>query len=116
MPRDNRQYLEDIVEAIRRIRAYVFGMNEHSFSEDLKTQDAVLRNLAVIGEAVGHLPETIDVSAPDVEWRKIRALRNILIHEYFGISLPIVWDVVQNKLAPVEAGCLRLLERSDAQR
>jgi uncharacterized protein with HEPN domain len=67
------------------------------------------RNLGVIGEAVARLPDTIDASAPEVEWRKLRALRNILVHEYFGINLPIVWDVVQNKLAPVETACRRLL-------
>jgi uncharacterized protein with HEPN domain len=109
MPRDSRQYLEDIVEAIGRIHSYVAGMDESSFARDTKTQDAVLRNLEVIGEAVGRLPDTIDASAPEVEWRKIRALRNILVHEYFGINLPIVWDVIQNKLAPVETACRRLL-------
>ena len=109
MPRDSRQYLEDIVEAIGRIRSYVAGLDETSFARDTRTQDAVLHNLGVIGEAVGRLPDTIDTSAPEVEWRKIRALRNILVHEYFGINLPIVWDVVQNKLAPVEAACRRLL-------
>ncbi len=110
MPRDNRQYLEDIIEAITRIRSYVGDMEERSFASDIRTQDAVLRNLGVIGEAVGRLPETIDEAAPDVEWRKIRALRNILVHEYFGVNLPIIWDVVQNKLTSVEAACRQLLE------
>ena len=109
MPRDSGQYLQDILEAIGRIHSYVAGMDEDSFVRDTRTQDAVLRNLGVIGEAVTRLPDTIDSSAPDVEWRKIRALRNILVHEYFGINLPIVWDVVQHKLGPVEAACRRLL-------
>lgn len=109
MPRDIRQYLEDILEAINRIRSFTEGQDQNAFTNDLKTQDAVLRNLGVIGEAVGRLPETFEAAAPDVEWRKIRALRNILVHEYFGINLPIVWDVVQNKLDPIEAACLKLL-------
>jgi len=109
MPRDTRQYLEDVVDAIERIRLYVQGMDEAEFAADIKTQDAVLRNLGVIGEAVGRLPDTVDASAPEVDWRKIRALRNILVHEYFGVSLPIVWDVIQNKLVFVEAACRRLL-------
>ena len=109
MPGDSRQYLEDIIEAVARIQSYVSDMDEGTFSADMKTQDAVLRNLGVIGEAVGRLPDTIDTAAPEVEWRKIRALRNILVHEYFGINLPIVWDVVQNKLRPVKAACIRLI-------
>jgi uncharacterized protein with HEPN domain len=109
MPRDSRQYLEDVVEAIERIRLYVQRMDEPEFAADMKTQDAVLRNLGVIGEAVGRLPDTVDASAPEVEWRKMRALRNILVHEYFGVSLPIVWDIIQNKLGPVESACRRLL-------
>ena len=110
MPRDSRQYFEDIVEAIARIQSYVSDMDEGTFSADMKTQDAVLRNLGVIGEAVGRLPQDIDTVAPEVEWRKIRALRNILVHEYFGINLPIVWDIVQNKLGPVEKACMKFLE------
>ena len=110
MPRDSRQYLDDILEAIARIQSYVSDMDEGAFSADMKTQDAVLRNLGVIGEAVNRLPDDIEPAAPEVEWRKIRALRNILIHEYFGINLPIVWDVVQNKLGPVKNACTRLLE------
>jgi len=109
MPGDSRQYLEDVLEAIARIRSYISGYDQDSFAKDLKTQDAVLRNLGVIGEAVSRIPETVEASAPDVEWRKIRALRNILVHEYFGINLPIVWDVVQNKLAPVEQACRKIL-------
>ena len=112
MPREIRQYLEDIIEAITRIRTYVEGMDETAFAADTRTQDAVLRNLGVIGEAVSRLPETLDLTAPEVEWRKIRALRNILVHEYFGINLPIVWDVVQNKLGVVETACRDLLDKA----
>lgn len=109
MPRESRQYLEDVLEAVARIRSYISGYDQDSFASDLKTQDAVLRNLGIIGEAVGKIPETVEISAPDVEWRKIRALRNILVHEYFGINLPIVWDVAQNKLTPVAQACRKIL-------
>ena len=106
--RDVRVYLDDILEAISQIRLYVHGMNQEEFTKDRKTRDAVIYNLEIIGEAAGKLPEEFLKRVPQVEWRKIRALRNILIHEYFGINLSILWDVVQNKLGQLEAACNQL--------
>lgn len=110
MPRDPRLYLDDILEAIAQVREYVSGFDFAKFTHDRKTQDAVVRNLEIIGEAAGRLPESIKAVATDIEWRKIIGLRNILAHEYFGVSLPMVWDVVQNKLEPLELTCRKLLE------
>ncbi len=110
MRRDYRLYLDDILDAIHQIRSYVEGQDEETFSADRKTQDAVIRNLEIIGEATGNLPAESKEIAREVDWRKITGLRNILTHEYFGINLPIVWDVVQNKLTPLETACRRLLD------
>jgi uncharacterized protein with HEPN domain len=112
MPREYRVYLDDMLGAIGRIREYVRGMNQSEFDEDRKTQDAVIRNLEVIGEATKNLPETLQSQAKNVEWRKIMGLRNILVHEYFGVSLPIIWDIVQNKLGPLEEACRKLVNLS----
>ena len=109
MHRDYRLYLDDILEAIVRIRKYVSGLDYATFLQDSKTQDAVVRNLEIIGEAANHLPEAITNDETEIEWRKIVGLRNILAHVYFGVSLPVVWDVVQNKLGPLEDACKRLL-------
>lgn len=110
MRRDPRLYLDDILEAIAHIREYTSGFDYAQFTLDRRTQDAVVRNLEIIGEAAGRLPESIKASATDMEWRKMVGLRNILAHEYFGVSLPVVWDVVQNKLGPLEAACKELLK------
>jgi len=110
MSRDYRLYLDDILEAIKQIRSYVEGQDEESFANDRKTQDAVVRNLEIIGEAAKSLPDSFKETASEINWRKITGMRNILVHEYFGINLPIVWDVVQNKLDPLEATCLNLLK------
>ncbi len=112
MYRDPRLYIDDILEAIRSIKEYTASMDYEAFVQDRKTLDAVVRNLEIIGEAAGRLPESMKTSTSYIEWRKIVGLRNILIHEYFGISLPVVWDVLQNKLEPLEAACLKLLEEN----
>lgn len=110
MPRDPRVYLKDILEAIRRIGAYTEGMDLAAFAGSPMTVDAVIRNLEVIGEAAGRIPEEIRAGSPGIEWRKIIALRNVLAHEYFGVHTKIVWDVVVDKLNPLERACQEILE------
>jgi len=116
MRRDPRLYLDDILEAIGQIQEYTASLDYGMFAQDRKTQDAVVRNLEIIGEAAGRLPESIKAGAADIEWRKIVGLRNILSHEYFGVSLPVVWDVVENKLGPLEIACRKLLANDTLDR
>lgn len=113
MPRDFRLYLDDILDAIRQIRLYVGTQDETAFLADRKTQDAVIRNLEIIGEAAGNLPDVIRNKMPGIDWRKFKGLRNILAHEYFGINPAIVWDIVQKKLGPVETACRNVLSATD---
>lgn len=110
MPRDPRVYIGDILEAIRRMRSYTENMDFAAFAKSPITIDAVVRNLEVIGEAAGRIAEEIRAGAPEVEWRKIIALRNVLAHEYFGIHTKIIWDVIADKLTPLERACRRVLE------
>ncbi len=98
MSRDVELYLVDIAESCRRITAYAEGLSYEQFAGDDKTVDAVARNLGVIGEAVKRLPTAWKKRHPEVDWRKIASLRDILVHAYFGIDLEILWDIVQNKV------------------
>lgn len=109
MPRDYRVYLEDTLEAIGKIRMYTEDLSLKTFSADPKTVDAVVRNLEVIGEAIKKVPEDIRSKRPDLEWKKIAGLRDILIHEYFGIDVEIIWDIVQSKLPVLEEHVERIL-------
>jgi uncharacterized protein with HEPN domain len=102
MPRDSKVYLEDILEATRKIMVYTGGLSKAAFLEDEKTIDAVVRNLEVIGEAVKNLPEDLRAQHSTVEWKKIAGLRDILIHEYFGLDAEIVWDIVQHKVPALD--------------
>ena len=87
MSRDYSVYLEDILEAIQKIQQYIEGLSINTFSRDSKTLDAVVRNLEVIGEATKRIPEEIRSKYPGIEWKKIAGLRDMLIHEYFGINV-----------------------------
>jgi uncharacterized protein with HEPN domain len=84
-------------------------MDYKAFEADRKTQDAVIRNLEIIGEAARTIPDEVKDETAEIEWYKIVALRNILIHEYFGVNLKIIWDVIQNKLNALESTCRELL-------
>jgi len=110
--RDHRLQIDDILAAIARIRAYTQGMTYDDFAAGTKTQDAVVRNLEIIGEAARTLPDEVKQRTSAVDWHKMVALRNILIREYFGISLPIVWDVIANKLGVLEGACIEIVNET----
>ncbi|WP_407283211.1 DUF86 domain-containing protein [Methanolobus sp. WCC1] len=98
MPRDYYVFFDDMLLAIDKIERYVSSLSYDSFSEDEMRIDAVLRNLEVIGEAAGNVPIDIREKYPQIQWKKIVGLRNIIIHEYFGVDLEIVWDIIANNL------------------
>jgi uncharacterized protein with HEPN domain len=102
MPRDFRLYLDDILESCQKIRRFTEGLSFEEFARDVKTQDAVIRNFEVIGEAANRLPEAIKSQYSGVEWPKIIGFRNILIHEYFGVKLQTVWTAIQKKIPILE--------------
>ena len=97
MSRNLALYLDDILASIDKIQRYTAGMTQYAFVTDDRTVDAVVRNLQVIGEAVKAIPPDIRDRYPQVEWRKIAGLRDILAHAYFAVDDEVVWDVVQTK-------------------
>jgi len=113
MPRDYRLYLEDILRAAQSIEEYLLGVHSFdNFCADKMRVDAVLRNLEIIGEASKRVPSEIKEKYPAVEWRKIAGLRDIVAHEYFGVDLEIVWDVVQNRLPGLRSLVSQILEET----
>lgn len=110
MSKDSKLYLDDIAEAISKVQRYMRDVSFQQFSKDDQKVDAVIRNLEVIGEAVQRIPEEMRQKHSSIEWKQIAGLRDILIHEYFGIDKEIIWDIVQNKLPSLDASIRSLLD------
>ena len=108
--RDDRLYLIHIREAIERIEEYTRA-GEIGFREDHKTQDAVLRNLHTLSESTQRLSQVIKDQNPNVDWRSIAAFRNIIVHDYLGVDIDQIWDIVQDDLPGLKHAVVMLLAK-----
>lgn len=96
--RNDAELIQDISESINRIISYTENINYEQFKKDLKTQDAVFRNIEIMGEAVKSLSEQIKSKHLEIPWKNIAGTRDKLIHDYFGVNIDIVWDIVLNEI------------------
>lgn len=110
--RDDKAYIQDMVEAIARIEKYTKGINKQNFLKRSMVSDAVVRNLEIMGEASKRMSSETKNKHLSIEWKKIIGLRDILTHAYFGIDLDIIWDIVINKL-PQFKGDLEKIKKGD---
>lgn len=101
--RNPKVYLLDILESINHIESFIENVDEDSFFSNVEKQDAVLRRLEIIGEAVKHLPDRIRNKYSTTPWRQIAGMRDIIIHEYFGITLDMIWVVITEDLPELKA-------------
>jgi uncharacterized protein with HEPN domain len=111
MSRDEILYLRDIADSCGRIAQYTEGLDRGGLLSDQKTYDAVVRNLEIIGEAAKHISPELRPQLPDVQWRKVAGMRDMLTHACFGIDNDILWDVVQNKVPPLVCAVAGYLEQ-----
>lgn len=110
--RNYKLYIEDILGCIKKINNYVKDMTFEEFSKDEKTIDAVIRNFEIIGEASKQLPKEIKNKYSNIKWKTITGFRNVIVHEYFGIDLEIMWDIIKEKLNPLEKDIKKILKNS----
>lgn len=101
--REFEDILDDIILACGRINEYCQNLTEEEFIADSKTVDAVIRNLEVIGEAIKQIPDWARTNHPDIPWRMIAGLRDILIHAYFGVDVLIIWSIASSEIEPLIA-------------
>jgi uncharacterized protein with HEPN domain len=106
-------YLLDIQNSIQKIFEYIGNLSYDNFQKDHRTIDAVVRNLEIIGEAASQLPRLFKSKHKDIEWRNLIDFRNVIVHEYFGVNLEIVWDIVKNELPFLDEKFKELIKKID---
>jgi uncharacterized protein with HEPN domain len=111
--RDWRVRVRDILESVAAIADYTDGMTYEEFLADRRTRDAVLRNLTTMGESVRWIPDEVLARHPEVPWDTLRAVRNVVVHQYFGVDTAILWQTVQGDLPPLVARLERVLDGRD---
>ena len=92
-------FIEDVLESMDKIARYINGLDYDTFIKNELVVDAVLRNLEIIGEASRNIPENIREKYPDIPWKRMIGLRNIIIHDYFGVDSSIIWKIVTTNLS-----------------
>lgn len=107
---DDRLYLSHIADSINQIRAYTRAGREEYLGNRL-IQDGVIRNFEIIGEAAKRLSPVATAGAPAVPWRRVAGFRDVLIHNYMGVDLGAVWNVIENELPALEREVARLLRQ-----
>lgn len=110
MKRDVRVYLDDILESIEKIGNYTKKVSKEEFNRNYQLQDAVLRRIGIIGEAVKKMPQDIKDKHPEIPWREISGMRDILIHEYFGVMLDRVWNTIKKDLLKLKDKIKHIIE------
>lgn len=107
--RDHKLYIEDIITSMEKIEKYIKGLNQADFTSNDQVFDAVIRNLEVIGEAARNIPESIKEQNINIPWNKMIGLRNIAIHEYFGVDADIIWEIITKDLPDTKSQIMKLL-------
>ncbi len=100
--KDDGLYLLHIKECTRRIEAYS-SEGRQAFFSDTKTQDAVIRNLQILSESTKRLSEALKKEHPDIDWKNIAAFRNVVVHDYLGVDLNLIWHIVEFDIPELKA-------------
>ena len=100
-PRDWRDRIRDILDAIAEIQQFTRGMDYASFKEDDKSVRAVEMNFIIIGEAANQIPEEVEEKYTAIPWTLMRAMRNRIVHVYFKVDEKLMWDTIQTDLPPL---------------
>ena len=106
--RNTVELIQDMLNAIASIESYKIESFE-AFLKDQKTQDAIMFNLIIMGEAAGQIPHDFHLQYPKIPWSSIIGTRNIIVHGYAQVKLPIIWDILQKDLLPLKVSLEELI-------
>jgi uncharacterized protein with HEPN domain len=104
----DQNFIKHILGAIERIESYTRGLEENDFMNNFMIQDAVIRNLEIIGEATKKISSQTKNTYPEIQWKKISGMRDKLIHDYFGVDLISVWSVVLTDLKTLKTQLVKI--------
>ncbi len=110
MSRDYKLYLDDILECCQKIEVFTDQLSFEAFAADARTIDAVVRNIEIIGEAVKNVPAEWREMKPEIEWKKIARLRDIIVHHYFKVDIEVVWAIVQERIEELRKAVQSMLD------
>ncbi|MBU2542153.1 DUF86 domain-containing protein [Patescibacteria group bacterium] len=111
MNKDPKVFLLHILESIEMIEKYIQGKTKKDFLDSELLQDAFIRRLEIIGEAVRYIPDDVRLKYPQIPWQKVSDMRNKLIHKYFIIDMELVWEVVKKELPKLKTQLKDALEK-----
>jgi len=111
MKRDSSVLLKHILESIDTIESYLNNQTKENFLDSKLLQDAIMRKIEVIGEAVKSISEEFKNSYPDIPWKKIASMRDVLIHEYFNVDTQLVWTITQKELPVLKNQIMDILDK-----
>ncbi|TFF88262.1 MAG: DUF86 domain-containing protein [Promethearchaeota archaeon] len=101
-------YIKHILECIELIEKYIEGKNKVDFIETPLIQDAIIHRIEIIGEAIKNLSSEFLGNYPDIPWKEIKGMRDIIVHKYFGIDLELTWEVVEKDIPDLKSNILKI--------
>jgi len=108
MKRDLQLFLDDILESIELLETYTKDLSHKKFLEDHQVQDAIIRRIEIIGEAIRYFPDEVQEKYPEIPWREVRGMRNYIAHEYFGINYDMLWEVATKDIYELKEQMLKI--------
>lgn len=113
--RDFRLFLNDILESIEKIEKYTANVTFKDFTNNQMIIDAVVRNFIIIGEASSNIPPAMQIKYPKIPWKKMKAMRNIVVHEYFGVKLSTTWITAKKSLPKLKKEIIKVIKQESSK-